>query len=205
MDVEVGRRGGDDDLVAATAGIYASAGCRADGSELRPAGEHDVLGVDATVRRVHADDAAAFRPEPGEGAAFADVDAVGDQCGGVGQHVARCVDVPVAGRVRGTHRDACGHTRVTGVEVGAAQPLDVEPETALQRDAVVGLLRFGFREARHEIALSDEAAVEREAITAGRVELLAEEPELDRGLGAALRADHARGAAAGPVAERRGL
>src|SRR5262245_36513270 len=63
------------------------------------------------------------------------------------------------------------------------------------------LLHFGFREARHEVALRDEAAVEREAITAGRVELLRAQPELDRGRGAALSADHARGTAAGTVAQ----
>ena len=66
----------------------------------------------------------------------------------------------------------------------------------------MGLPHFGFGEARHEIALGDEAAVEREAITAGPVELLRAHAELDRGFGAALCAHHACGAAAGPVTER---
>ena len=93
----------------------------------------------------------------------------------------------------------------SGVEVVAAEPFDVESQTALQRDPFVGLVNLGGREARHEIALGGEPAVEREPVSAGGIELLGAQAEPDRGLGAALRANHARRAAAGPVAERRRL
>ena len=94
---------------------------------------------------VDADDSAASGAQPGEGAALADVDAVGHERGGVGEHVARRVDVAVTWGVRGAQRDARGQSGVPGVEVVAAEPFDVESEAALQGDAVVCLLHFGFR------------------------------------------------------------
>ena len=79
------------------------------------------------------------------------------------------------------------------------------PELVLQRDALVGLGDFGFGEARHQIALCDEPAVQRVTIAGGGVEGLAAKTQPDGRLGAALRANHARGAAAGAVTEGAGL
>ena len=56
---ELGWCGGDDDLVAGAAGMDAPARGGADGGEFRATGEHDVFGVDGSVRGVHADDPAA--------------------------------------------------------------------------------------------------------------------------------------------------
>ncbi len=201
VDVEIGGRGGDHDLVAGAARRDARACRRADLAQLRAAGQHDPVGVDRAGGGIDSDDAAAVGAQPGEGAPLADVDAVRGERGGVRQHVSWCVDVAVARRVRGAHRDARRQTGVTRVDVVAAPPLDIEAEAALQSDAVMRLLHFGRCEARHQITLRDEAAVEWEPITAGEVEVLGLQTQSDRGLGAALRAHHARGTAACPVAE----
>ena len=79
---------------------------------------------------------------------------------------------------------------------------NVEAELLLQGDAVMGRRDLGFAEARHQIPLRDEPAVEREAVAAGGVEVLGAHAEHDRRFGAALRAHHARRPAARAVAER---
>ena len=63
------------------------------------------------------------------------------------------------------------------------------------RDLVVG-------EARHEVALLDEARVERQQVALAAVEVARPHAEANGGLGAALGADHAGGAGAGALAER---
>ena len=201
----LGRCRGDDHLVSGAAGVDAAACRRADLAQLRAAGQHHPAGVDRACGGVDPDDAAAAGAQPGEGTALADVDAVRDQRGGVGQHVAWRVDVAVTGCVRRAHGHAGCQTRVSRVEFVAAEPFHGEAEALLQGDAFVRLLHFGFGERRHEVALRDEPAVERIAITTGDVELLGAQTELDGGLGAALCADHARRTAACAVAEGGGF
>ena len=87
------------------------------------------------------------------------------------------------------------------VDVRTREPFHVEAEPPLQRDPVMGLLHLGVGEARHQVALRLEAAIQREAIAAGGVELLGGQAQPDRGFGPALRPHHAGGAAAGAVAE----
>ena len=128
---------------APPAGIRASRG-RADLAEFGPAGQHDVFGVDRAVGGVDADHAAARGAQAGERAAFADVDPVRGERGGVGQHVARRVDVAVAGRIGRAERRAWRQTGVRGRRCRADEPLDVEAELLLQRDALVRLRHLGF-------------------------------------------------------------
>ena len=60
------QRCGDHHLVARAARRDPGAGRRADGGQLRSAGQHDPFGVDGPVRGVDADDPAAGRAQPGE-------------------------------------------------------------------------------------------------------------------------------------------
>ena len=62
-------------------------------------------------------------------------------------------------------------------------------------------LHLGLAETRHQVALGDEPAVHRKAVTSGGVELLAAHTEPNRSLGPALSTHHPGGTAARPVAE----
>jgi hypothetical protein len=66
----------------------------------------------------------------------------------------------------------------------------------------VCLLHFRIGEARHQITLCHKAAIHRETVTAGAVELLRAKAQPDRGFGAALGAHHSGGATAGAVPKR---
>ena len=195
------QRFGDDHLMPGAAGRDPTAGRGAHRAELRAAGEHHVTGRDGAAGGLHPGDVAVGHPQSGERAVLPDVDVVGGQCRGVGQHVAGRVDVPVARRVRTTQRHPRGKPGVSAVDVGTGKPLHGQPEPVLQCDPFLRRGHLGLGEARHQVALRDEATVQRIPIAAGRVELLAAQPQPDRRLGAALRPDHPRSPAAGAIAQ----
>ena len=113
--------------------------------------------------------------QAGERAVLPDVDLCGDERCGVGQHVARRVDVAVARRVRRAHRDAGRQAGVRASSRRAGEPFDLRPRLAAARCGhAPAAPRLG--EARHQITLRDEPAVEREPVAAGGVELLARRP-----------------------------
>ena len=203
--VDAGHRCGDDHLVPRPSRPHPSTRGGADRGQVRPAGEHDGVGVDGTVAGVHPHGPAALDAQPGERPVLAHLDAERDESGGVGQHVAGSIDVAVAGGVRRPARGARCEAGRAAVDLVAVPPLHVEPERALERDPVVRGRDLVVGEARHQVALGDEPGVEGVAVALGGVELPAEQPEPDRRLGAALRPHHAGGPAAGAAAEGVGL
>src|SRR4051794_17840622 len=170
--------------------------------ELRTAGEDDAFRGDRAAIGGDAPNAVPSDIEADEPRVLDDADIGVDERCGVGEHVARRVDVSVLGGVRRPERDTLRHPGGHGVESVRVEPLDVETEAALHRDALVRRGDLGDGEARHQIALRDEAGVEGVAVPLALVERLAPPAEAHRPLGAALRTNHAGSAAAGALAER---
>jgi hypothetical protein len=125
------QRRGHHHLMPGAAGGNSASRRRPHLCELRAAGQHHVFGVDRAVGGVHPDDTAARDPQPGEAAAFADIDTDCGQCGGVCQHVARRVDVSVARRIGCSQRDARRQARLARVDVRGRQPLHLEAQRPL--------------------------------------------------------------------------
>ena len=191
----------DHDLVARAAGRDPYAGRPTDRGQGRAAGEHDTSCRDLSPGRRDAGDPVTVTQQTGEGGALEHPDARREQGRGVGEDVAGRVDVAVARGVGATQRLAAGHRRVERVELVGSDPAHVEAETLLHGDPVVRLADLALGEARHEIALGDEAGVDAEPLLLAGVEVAAEETEPDGGLGAALGPDHAGRAGAGTRAE----
>ena len=64
-----------------------------------------------------------------------------DERGAVGEDVARRIQVPVAGGVGRSERASRRKAGPACIDIGGVEPLDVEAERALQRDALVRRLR----------------------------------------------------------------
>ena len=182
---------GDHHLVARAAGRDPDARCGAHGRQARPSGQHHATGRDVAGRGTDAGHRAALDDQPGERRPLADAHSGGEERRGVGQDVARRLEVAVTGGVRRPERLPGRHRRVHRVGLVTVDPAHLETNRLLHRDPRVCLLDLRLGEARHEVALLHEPGVDAEQVVLPEVELAAEEPEPDRGLGAALRAHHA--------------
>ena len=118
----------------------------------------------------------------------------GEQRRGVGEHVARRVDVAVPGGVRRRPASAPAPSPGSSSSTSSrSDPPHVEAEPpAASRSGRAPRATSALGEARHEVALRDEARVDAEQVLLPGVEVAAEQPEPDGRLGAALGAHHAR-------------
>jgi hypothetical protein len=94
------------------------------------------------------------------------------------------------------------HRRVQLVELVGLDPAHVQSQGLLHGDPGPRVGHLALGEARHEVALGDEARVDPEPLPLPGVELPAEEAQPDRRLGATLGPHHARRAGARTRAER---
>ena len=147
------------------------AGAPPDRRQRRPAGQHHPRGGDVAGRRADADDAAALDVRSPVNAVRSQHPHAGaEQRGGVGQHVARRVDVPVARR-RTTQPSVCPGAIAGFIASTSSESTQrtSSPTRLLHRDPLAAAardLRLG--EARHEVALRHEAGVDPEQLAAGR-------------------------------------
>ena len=162
----------DDDLVTRPARGIRVPAARADRGQGRPAGEHDPRVLRCRLRS--SGRRSRVRPttiSPVNAVCSNDVDAGAEQRGRVGQHVARRVDVAVPGGVRRTERHA--RRRRPG---SWRRTRRTRPSARRGRRCCCIAIRacacsdLGVGEARHEVALLDEARVDPEQVmlAAGR-------------------------------------
>ena len=191
----------DHDLMAGASGRDPYAGRPAHRGQRRAAGEHHASRRDLAPGRRDTSHPVPVTEQPGEAGALEDPDTRGEEGRGVRQHVAGRVEIAVARGVGATPGHATGHGRVQVVELVGVHPAHVEAERLLHGDPRVGLGDLTLGEARHEVALRDEARVDAEPLLLAGVEVAAEQAEPDGRLGAALRPHHAGRARAGAGAE----